>query len=74
MTSSGIQTVEGWLPDSSRVWPDEASKRGLPRLRQCKKTGADKAVEKSLDKSFHLWSISSTESIEGGEWKSGFFL
>jgi len=39
MTSRDIQTVEGWLPDSSKVWPDEASKRGLPRPRQYKKLG-----------------------------------
>ncbi len=39
MTSRDIQTVEGWLPDSSGVWPDGASKRGLPRPRQCKNLG-----------------------------------
>ncbi len=31
--------VEGWFPDSSRVWPYEASKRGLPGPWQWKKLG-----------------------------------
>jgi len=36
--------VEGWLPDSSRIWPYGASKRGLPRPRQCKKLGVGEEV------------------------------
>jgi hypothetical protein len=43
-----------------------------PRSQQ-QKLGAGKP-EKLLDKTPNLWSIDSTESIEGTEWKSGFFL